>query len=118
LNTFLRQCHVSNVPGIALYMTGLSQVRGFMAVSPFFTTVRKSDHEKHASVLPVLTSSGNLLAGATTRVAVGFILNPFSVLKARYEVRTSFHELSIMYNFMTPTALALFFRVTCTRTVP
>jgi solute carrier family 25 protein 38 len=36
----------------------------------------------------MLTSSGNLLAGATTRIAVGFALNPFSVLKARYEVRT------------------------------
>jgi solute carrier family 25 protein 38 len=68
-------------------MTGLSQVRGFMAVSPLFAAVRKRDIKRHSSVLPVLTSSGNLLAGATMRVAVGFALNPFSVLKARYEVR-------------------------------
>ena len=68
-------------------MTGLSQVRGSMAVSPLFATVRRRDPERHSSALPVLTSSGNLLAGATTRVAVGFALNPFSVLKARYEVR-------------------------------
>jgi solute carrier family 25 protein 38 len=80
----------SNIPGIALYMTGLNQARGFMAVSPFFATVRKHDPKTHSSVLPVLTSSGNLLAGATTRVAVGFVLNPFSVLKARYEVSTTF----------------------------
>jgi solute carrier family 25 protein 38 len=71
-------------------MTGLNQARSFMAVSPLFAAVRKQDPERHSSVLPVLTSSGNLLAGATTRVAVGFILNPFSVLKARYEVSTHF----------------------------
>ena len=77
----------SNVPGIALYFTGLNQVRGFMAASPLFAAVQKREPERHPSVLPMLTSSGNLLAGATTRVVVGFALNPFSVLKARYEVR-------------------------------
>ena len=41
------------------------------------------------SVLPKLSSQGNLLAGAVTRVAVGFILNPFSVIKARFEVRST-----------------------------
>jgi solute carrier family 25 protein 38 len=71
-------------------MTGLNQVRGFMAVSPIFAAVRKQDSERHSSVLPVLTSSGNLLSGATTRVAVGLVLNPFSVLKARYEVSKLF----------------------------
>ena len=78
----------SNVPGIALYFTGLSQVRGFMATLPIFTVAQKREPGKHSSVLPMLTSPGNLLAGATTRVAVGLALNPFSVLKARYEVRT------------------------------
>ena len=79
---------LSNVPGIALYFTSLSQVRGLMAGSPMFTATQKRESERHSSVLPMLTSSGNLLAGATTRIAVGFALNPFSVLKARYEVRT------------------------------
>jgi solute carrier family 25 protein 38 len=84
-------------------MTGLSQVRGFMAVSPIFAAVRKYDPERHSSVLPVLTGSGNLLAGATTRVAVGFALNPFSVLKARYEVRKSLlHASSVMRTFYDP----------------
>ena len=78
----------SNVPGIAFYFTGLSQVRGFMATSPIFTAVQKRESERHSSVLPMLTSSGNLLAGATTRIAVSFVFNPFSVLKARYEVCT------------------------------
>ncbi|KAI0272780.1 mitochondrial carrier [Gloeopeniophorella convolvens] len=76
---------IRNVPGIAFYMTGLNQVRGFMAVSPLFASVRARDPSRHSSVLPKLTNAGNLLAGATTRVAVGFVLNPFSVLKARYE---------------------------------
>ncbi|KAJ7283271.1 solute carrier family 25 member 38 [Mycena rebaudengoi] len=75
-----------NVPGVALYMTSLTQLRTVMATSPYFAQVRKpSDTARNASVLPKLTSQGNLIAGATTRVAVGFILNPFSVLKARYE---------------------------------
>ncbi|KAJ7179598.1 solute carrier family 25 member 38 [Mycena filopes] len=73
-----------NVPGVALYMTSLTQLRTVMATSPYFAPVRSPD-SKNASVLPKLTSQGNLLAGATTRVAVGFLLNPFSVLKARYE---------------------------------
>ncbi|KAJ6567388.1 solute carrier family 25 member 38 [Mycena vulgaris] len=73
-----------NVPGVALYMTSLTQLRTVMATSPYFSPVRSAD-TRNASVLPKLTSQGNLLAGATTRVAVGFLLNPFSVLKARYE---------------------------------
>jgi hypothetical protein len=42
-----------------------------------------------SSVLPTLTSHGNLIAGAVARVSVGFLLNPFSVLKARFEVRST-----------------------------
>ncbi|KAF8164917.1 mitochondrial carrier [Crassisporium funariophilum] len=80
---------VRNVPGVAMYMTSLTQLRTFMAKSPYFAHVRKNrigeGHNKNSSVLPSLTSQGNLLAGATTRVAVGFLLNPFSVLKARFE---------------------------------
>lgn len=70
-------------------MTSLTQLRTLMAKSPFFEPVRNNssrDNSKNSSVLPSLTSQGNLLAGATTRVGVGFLLNPFSVLKARFEV--------------------------------
>jgi len=58
-----------------------------MATSPYFALVhqRSPPDNANASVLPKLTSTGNLLAGATTRVGVGLLLNPFSVLKARYE---------------------------------
>jgi solute carrier family 25, member 38 len=61
-------------------------MRTFLARSPYFVHVRNGGSGKNVSVLPSLTSQGNLLAGATTRVAVGFLLNPFSVLKARFEV--------------------------------
>ncbi|KAF7964939.1 hypothetical protein HWV62_1468, partial [Athelia sp. TMB] len=74
-----------NIPGVALYMTSLTQLRTAMARSPYFATVRKDIDGKHTSVLPKLTFQGNLLSGATARVAVGFLLNPMSVLKARFE---------------------------------
>lgn len=76
---------IRNVPGIAMYMTGLSRVRSAMANSPYFTSIRTTSPSEHSSTLPRLSTTGNLIAGATTRVGVGFILNPFSVLKARYE---------------------------------
>ncbi|KAJ7067840.1 solute carrier family 25 member 38 [Mycena amicta] len=75
---------VRNVPGISFYLTGLTQLRTVMARSPYFSAPGRPD-TRNSSVLPKLSSQGNLLAGATTRVAVGFLLNPFSVLKARYE---------------------------------
>lgn len=77
----------SNVPGVAMYFTGLSQLRMVMATSPYFSVLRSLDHNTHGSTLPKLSSQGNLMAGAVTRVAVGLVLNPFTVLKARYEVR-------------------------------
>ena len=66
-------------------------MRTFLARSPYFAHTRRPPQSnagsgENVSVLPSLTSQGNLLAGATTRVAVGFFLNPFSVLKARFEV--------------------------------
>ncbi|KAJ3482260.1 hypothetical protein NLI96_g7086 [Meripilus lineatus] len=74
-----------NVPGVAIYFTGLNQLRGFMATSPYFASVQSRPTNQHASVLPKLTGTGNLLAGATARTTVGFILNPFAVIKARFE---------------------------------
>ncbi|KAF9268384.1 solute carrier family 25 member 38 [Marasmius fiardii PR-910] len=77
-----------NVPGVALYMTSLTQLRTFMASSPYFSRVKVISEDKkhsHSSVLPKLTSQGNLLSGAIARVSVGFMLNPLSVLKARFE---------------------------------
>lgn len=76
-----------NVPGVALYLTSLTQLRTLMATSPYFAPVtQQSNRGLNSSVLPKLTSGGNLLAGASARVAVGFLLNPFTLLKARFEV--------------------------------
>ncbi|EJD00817.1 mitochondrial carrier, partial [Fomitiporia mediterranea MF3/22] len=82
-----------NVPGVALYMTSLTQIRTAMARSAYFVraplifngSATGGNTSKSGSVLPKLSSQGNLLAGAFTRVAVGFLLNPFSVIKARFE---------------------------------
>ncbi|KAF7301236.1 Mitochondrial glycine transporter [Mycena indigotica] len=65
-------------------MTSLTQLRTVMANSAYFSVSGRSETQS-TSVLPKLSSQGNLIAGATARVAVGFLLNPFSVLKARYE---------------------------------
>ncbi|EGO01482.1 hypothetical protein SERLA73DRAFT_150684 [Serpula lacrymans var. lacrymans S7.3] len=86
---------VRNVPGVALYMTSLTQLRTLMATSPYFAAVRQAQNPErigNSSVLPKLSSQGNLLAGATARVGVGFLLNPFSVLKARYESQMYAYE--------------------------
>lgn len=74
---------VRNVPGVALYMTGLTHLRSFIARSPRFSIKKVQNNTK--TVLPKLSNSGNLLAGATARIAVGLVLNPFSVVKARLE---------------------------------
>lgn len=77
----------SNVPGVALYMSSLTQLRYWMATRlPYFRAAQQADLSASGSVLPKLNSQGNLVAGAVARVSVGFLLNPLSVLKARYEV--------------------------------
>lgn len=78
------------VPGVSLYMTSLTHMRALMTNSPYFvekSSCAASSATVSGTVLPKLSNHGNLLAGAVTRVGVGFILNPFSVLKARFEVR-------------------------------
>ncbi|KAG1724771.1 solute carrier family 25 member 38 [Suillus lakei] len=76
---------VRNVPGVALYFTSLTYLRSIMAKSPYFSAHQRHDRDNSKTVLPKLSSQGNLIAGATARVGVGFILNPFSILKARFE---------------------------------
>ncbi|KAJ3796019.1 solute carrier family 25 member 38 [Lentinula aff. detonsa] len=78
---------IRNIPGVALYMTGLTQLRSIMASSRYFTVPVIPSHSNatHNSVLPKLTNTGNLVAGATTRVGVGLLMNPLTLLKARYE---------------------------------
>lgn len=80
------------MPGVAIYMTCLTQLRSIMAASRYFTVPTVQDHSNatHVSVLPKLTNTGNLVAGATTRVAVGLLMNPLTLLKARFEVGSVF----------------------------
>lgn len=75
--------------GSALYFTSLHTLRQLVAnntTNGLSTTVGRS-----SSVLPKLTSSQNMLTGASARVFAGMILMPVTVIKVRYE--------SDMYNY-------------------
>ncbi|KAL4082149.1 mitochondrial carrier domain-containing protein [Scleroderma yunnanense] len=75
-----------NVPGVALYMTSLTHLRSIMAKSPYFAIQdERKSKDGVKTVLPKLSTHGNMISGATARVAVGLLLNPFSVVKARFE---------------------------------
>ncbi|KAI6033866.1 solute carrier family 25 member 38 [Pisolithus microcarpus] len=74
------------VPGVALYMTSLTHLRAVMAKSPYFTVQEmRETKEGIKTVLPKVSNNGNLIAGATARVAIGLLLSPFLVVKARFE---------------------------------
>lgn len=53
---------------------------------PVAETAAVSTLRPMTSALPKLNSQGNLVAGAVARTSVGLVLNPFTVLKSRYEV--------------------------------
>ncbi|KIJ32321.1 hypothetical protein M422DRAFT_234124 [Sphaerobolus stellatus SS14] len=72
-----------NIPGVAMYMSTLHQIRAAMAKTTYFPS--RATNTKSSSVLPTLTIQGNLVAGAVARTAVGTLLNPLAILKARYE---------------------------------
>lgn len=76
-----------NVPGVALYFYMLSAIRAELALVPWFaraSTASTSDGRR--SALTQLSSTGNLVAGSVARTSVGFVLNPITVIKARFEV--------------------------------
>ncbi|KAF9518378.1 hypothetical protein BS47DRAFT_1338310 [Hydnum rufescens UP504] len=72
-----------NVPGVALYFYTLQTVRHTMTTIPYLAAAPPS--VSSGSTLPRLSNPANLAAGAISRVAVGFVLNPITVVKARYE---------------------------------
>ena len=88
----------SNVPGVAMYFAGMNQVRTMLARTPYFS-VTGAERTNSGSVLPKLTKQGNLIARAFTRVAVGALLNPFTVLKARYEACIQVSCISAIFTF-------------------
>jgi solute carrier family 25 protein 38 len=63
-----------NVPGSAMYFFALAEIRSALATS--HSTTGKNP----------LQTWDNLLAGATARGSVGFIMMPITVVKIRYEV--------------------------------
>jgi len=79
---------IRTVPGFGMYMIGVHRVRLAMASFPYFAAAHAASPFEHSSTLPRLSTTGNLIAGTATKVGVGFLLNPISVLKARYEVRS------------------------------
>jgi hypothetical protein len=84
-----------NVPGVALYFYTLTSIRTELSYLPFFRstyipTAAQNTTNTNRSALVKLSVPGNLMAGAIARTSVGFILNPITVLKARYEVNRLF----------------------------
>ncbi|TIA89451.1 hypothetical protein E3P99_02078 [Wallemia hederae] len=73
-----------NVPGVALYFTSLQSLRSYMIGTGLFLPKAQSS-TRTTSEFSRLNSRGNLLSGALARTAVGFLLNPFTVCKARFE---------------------------------
>ncbi|CAE6517940.1 unnamed protein product [Rhizoctonia solani] len=73
-----------SVPGVAIYFYALQSVRARLVKIPSLAATSPTVSEK-GSALPKLTSGANLVAGGCTRVAVGFLLSPLAVLKARFE---------------------------------
>ncbi|CAK9780611.1 mitochondrial carrier [Cutaneotrichosporon oleaginosum] len=72
-----------NVPGVALYFYMLSAIRHELTLIPYFA--RGGSGEGKRSALAQLSPTGNLCAGAVARTSVGFVLNPITVIKARFE---------------------------------
>ncbi|CAK3958793.1 Solute carrier family 25 member 38 [Lecanosticta acicola] len=84
--------------GSALYFGMLNQMRQSMScmpsILPTTTTSEKSGNQNassssssssSSSALPKLGNLANLSTGAFARVAAGFLMNPVTVLKVRYE---------------------------------
>lgn len=76
-----------NVPGVAAYFYTLNEVRWLVAKwqVPGLSTLDTSTRTHRSSTLARLSSTGNIVTGALARVTIGLILNPISIVKARYE---------------------------------
>lgn len=65
----------------------LSSIRNELSRVPAFQrAVQPADSSASSrTALAALSPTGNLLAGAVARTSVGFVLNPITILKARFE---------------------------------
>lgn len=73
--------------GSALYFGMLNSMRTYAAKlpSPIPNTSAAGTGNSSSSALPKLGNIANLATGGAARVAAGFIMNPVTVLKVRYE---------------------------------
>ncbi|KXS96200.1 hypothetical protein AC578_2816 [Pseudocercospora eumusae] len=71
--------------GSALYFGMLNHMRQYVSKIPAIPLAGETSTSKASSVLPKLGNVANLATGAAARVAAGFIMNPVTVLKVRYE---------------------------------
>ncbi|PKI82680.1 hypothetical protein MVES_003508 [Malassezia vespertilionis] len=78
-----------NVPGVAAYFYTIHELRWLVAVWQIpWLSVEGAMHAEHAeagSTLAKLSTPGNLATGAFARVSIGFVLNPITVVKSRFE---------------------------------
>ncbi|RUS23186.1 mitochondrial carrier domain-containing protein [Endogone sp. FLAS-F59071] len=72
---------IRNVPGSAAYFFALSEIRALLARASFLSSDKNRD---------------NLVAGATARATVGFVLMPVTVVKVRYE--SNFYNYKSLYD--------------------
>ena len=75
--------------GSALYFGMLNQMREYVSRLPTIPVPGLPSggvgEGRSSSVLPKIGNVGNLATGAAARVAAGFVMNPVTVLKVRYE---------------------------------
>lgn len=73
--------------GSAIYFSALNTVRTSVAKSRLLPggDATAGALKTGSSALPVLSPLGNLLTGAGTRAAVGYVVMPITIIKVRYE---------------------------------
>ncbi|PWN22047.1 mitochondrial carrier [Microstroma glucosiphilum] len=76
-----------NVPGVALYFYSVTEARRALSLKPipYLSSPSSSSGSNPSRTLATPTLAGNLLSGATSRVFVGFLLCPITVIKTRFE---------------------------------
>lgn len=75
---------VRNVPGVAAYFYCVNEARWIVSAWQVpWLSVPPTAHG--SSTMAQLSPAGNLLTGSVARVAIGFVLNPITIVKARFE---------------------------------
>ena len=82
---------VRNVPGVAAYFYSVNEIRWLVAAGqvPWLSVPPTT---QGTSTLARLSPMGNLLTGAVARVAIGFLMNPITIVKARFESSHYAHD--------------------------